>query len=112
MTARIRRGPRRREPNHLSDRMAAVRRNGASDLGTIADDLLGQNRIRKVVALAVFLGGGAEKLTRGHDQGAPSQSLHNISYQTLASYRFIKPAGRPCDLMGHLEIIPRNRRLA
>jgi hypothetical protein len=41
MTARIRRGTRRRKSNDLSDRLAAVRRHRTEDLGSIETDLLG-----------------------------------------------------------------------
>jgi hypothetical protein len=55
MTAGLRRGPRRCQPNRLSHRLAAIRRDGTADLGTIKAYLLGKNRFREVVALALFL---------------------------------------------------------
>lgn len=55
MTAGLRRGPRRRQPNRLSHRLAAIRRNGAAHLGTVKAYLLGKGRFREVVALALFL---------------------------------------------------------
>lgn len=45
MTAGLRRGARRREPNRLPDRVAAIWHDRASDLGTVATDLLGENRL-------------------------------------------------------------------
>jgi len=45
MTARIRRWTRRRKPNDLSDRLAAVRRHRTENLGSIKNDLLGQGRL-------------------------------------------------------------------
>lgn len=56
MTARLRRRRRRREPNHLSQRLAAIRVRIVPELGAIAPDLLGEDRIRKVVAVAILLG--------------------------------------------------------
>ena len=56
MTARIRRGTRRRKPNHLSDRLAAVWGHGTENLGSIETDLLGEDRFREMVALALLLG--------------------------------------------------------
>ena len=55
MTARIRRWTRCRKSNDLSDRLAAVRRHRATNLGSIKNDLLGQGRFREVVALALLL---------------------------------------------------------
>jgi hypothetical protein len=55
MTAGIRRWTRRREPNDLSNRLAAVRRHQAQNLGSIENDLLGEDRFRKMVAVALFL---------------------------------------------------------
>ena len=55
MTARIRRWTRRRKPNDLSDRLAAVRRHRTENLGSIKNDLLGQSRLREMVALALLL---------------------------------------------------------
>jgi hypothetical protein len=55
MTAGLRRGPRRCQQNHLSHRLAAIRRYGAAHLGAVKADLLGENRFREVVALALFL---------------------------------------------------------
>jgi hypothetical protein len=55
MTAGLRRGPRRCQPNHLSYRLAAIRRDGAAHLGAVKAYLLGENRLREVVALALFL---------------------------------------------------------
>ncbi|HEY7320051.1 MAG TPA: hypothetical protein VIE89_20970, partial [Candidatus Binatia bacterium] len=55
MTARFRRGSRRRKPHSLSYRLAAIRGYRASHLGTLQVHLLGQDRVRKVVALALFL---------------------------------------------------------
>jgi len=55
MTAGVRRWTRCGKSNHISDRMAAVWCDRSENLGTIADDLLGENRFREVVALAVLL---------------------------------------------------------
>jgi hypothetical protein len=55
MTAGLRRGPRRCQSNRLSHRLAALRRDGTADLGAIKAYLLGKNRFREVVALALFL---------------------------------------------------------
>lgn len=55
MTARIRRGTRRRKSNDLSDRLAAVRSHGTKNLGSIETDLLGEDRFREMVALALLL---------------------------------------------------------
>jgi hypothetical protein len=55
MTAGLRRGPRRCQSNRLSYRLAAIRRDGTAHLGTIKAYLLGKNRFREVVALALFL---------------------------------------------------------
>jgi hypothetical protein len=55
MTAGLRRGPRRCQPNRLSHRLAAIRRHGAAHLGAVKADLLGKDRLREVVALALFL---------------------------------------------------------
>ena len=55
MTARIRRWTRCGKSNHVSDRLAAVWCDGSKNLGTITDDLLGEDRFREVVALAIFL---------------------------------------------------------
>ena len=58
MTACLRRGTRRRKPNNLSDRLAPFRNHRAPDLGSFTAYLLGQDRIRKVVALALLLVSG------------------------------------------------------
>jgi hypothetical protein len=55
MTAGIRRWTRRGKPNNLSNRLAAIRRHRSENLGSVEIDLLGQDRFRKMVALAVFL---------------------------------------------------------
>jgi hypothetical protein len=55
MTAVIRRWTRRRKPNDLSHRLAAVRRHRSKNLGSIEVNLLGQNQFRKMVAVALFL---------------------------------------------------------
>ena len=55
MTAGLRRGPRRCEPNRLSHRLAAVRRHGAAHVGTVKAYLLGKNWFREMVAVALFL---------------------------------------------------------
>ncbi len=55
MTAGVRRWTRRGKPNDLSNRLAAVRRHRATNLGSIKNDLLGQGRFREVVALALLL---------------------------------------------------------
>jgi len=55
MTAGVRRGSRRRESNSLSHRLAAIRRHGSTHLGTVEAYLLGKNRFREVVAVALFL---------------------------------------------------------
>jgi len=55
MTIGLRRGPRRRDSNHLSHQLAAIRRHRAASLGTIKVHLLGQDRLREVVAVAIFL---------------------------------------------------------
>jgi hypothetical protein len=111
MTASLRRGPRRCQPNHLSHRLAAIRHYGAAHLGTVKAYLLGKNRFREVVALALFLiaysipqsivlyptlkapglvGGGEYRYLCYVNLDALSTylspqaiSLHNISYQTL-----------------------------
>ena len=55
MTPGLRRWTRRCKPNHLSHRLAAVRRHRTENLGTVEGDLLGENRFREMVALALFL---------------------------------------------------------
>jgi len=55
MTAGVRRWTRRRQSNDLSNRLAAVRDYRAADVGTVADDLLGKDRLREMVALALLL---------------------------------------------------------
>jgi len=55
MTAGIRRWTRRRKSNHLSNRMAAVWSYRTADLGPVAHDLLGEDRFREMVALALLL---------------------------------------------------------
>lgn len=55
MTARVRRGARRGESNRISHRVAALWGNRSAHLGSIATHLLGKGRIRKMVALALFL---------------------------------------------------------
>jgi hypothetical protein len=55
MTAGIRRWTRRRQSNHVSDRMAAVWNYRTPDLGSVPNDLLGEDRVREMVALAVLL---------------------------------------------------------
>jgi hypothetical protein len=82
MTAGLRRGPRRCQQNHLSHRLAAIRRYGAAHLGAVKADLLGENRFREVVALALFLEGMTSE-GFPEPEMAREKSLHNISYQTL-----------------------------
>jgi len=41
MTTRIRRGPRRRESNRVSYRLAAIRGNGAVHVGAVPTHILG-----------------------------------------------------------------------
>ena len=55
MTARLRRWTRRGKSNHLSHRMAAIRRHRSENLGPVQIDLLGEGRFRKMVAVAIFL---------------------------------------------------------
>jgi len=55
MTSSLRRWARRRKPNDLSYRLATVRRYRTADLGPVKNDLLGESRLREVVALALFL---------------------------------------------------------
>lgn len=55
MTARVRRWARRRKSNRLSHRLATIRRHRNKNLGTNKAHLLGQDRIREVVAVALFL---------------------------------------------------------
>jgi hypothetical protein len=55
MTAGIRRWTRRRQSNHVSDRMAAVWSDRTADLGSVSNDLLGENRLREMVAVALLL---------------------------------------------------------
>ncbi len=55
MTAGVRRWTRRRESNDLSHRLAAIRRHGPKNLGSVKNDLLGENRFREMVALALLL---------------------------------------------------------
>jgi hypothetical protein len=55
MTAGIRRWTRRRKPNDLSLRLAAIRRHRSAHMGTIETHLLGEDRFRKVVAVALLL---------------------------------------------------------
>ena len=55
MTTRVRRRARRRKPNHVSHILAAIWGNRAPNLGAIASDLLGQNRLREVVPVALLL---------------------------------------------------------
>ncbi len=55
MTASLRRWTRRRKPNHVSYRVAAIRRHGGANLGAVPLDILGENRIREMVVVALFL---------------------------------------------------------
>jgi hypothetical protein len=55
MTAGVRRWTRRRESNDLPIRLAAVRRYRSPHVGSVEAYLLGQDRFRKMVALALFL---------------------------------------------------------
>jgi hypothetical protein len=56
MTARLRRGTRRRKPHDVSAGLAAICCQRLTFVGTISDDLLGQGRVREMVAVALFLG--------------------------------------------------------
>ena len=80
MTAGIRRWTRCRKSNHLSHRMAAVWSYRTADLGTIANDLLGENRFREMVAVAVLLilrPGVTFKMTEGGRSSARiNEKLH------------------------------------
>jgi hypothetical protein len=55
MTAGVRRWTRRGKPNRLSRRLAAIRDYRSENLGSVQIDLLGQDGLRKMVALAIFL---------------------------------------------------------
>jgi hypothetical protein len=55
MTARLRRWTRRCESDHVSNVLAAFWRHRHADLGTFAAYLLGETRVRKVVAVALLL---------------------------------------------------------
>ena len=55
MTAGFRRWTRRSQPNDLSRRLAAIRDHRNENLGPSEIDSLGQARLRKMVALALFL---------------------------------------------------------
>ena len=55
MTACIRRWTRCRKPNDLSRRLAAIRRHRSKNLGPLEVDLLGKDRFREMVAMALFL---------------------------------------------------------
>jgi hypothetical protein len=55
MTARIRRWTRRRKPNDLFNRLATIRRHEPQNLGSVENDLLGEDRFRKMVAVALLL---------------------------------------------------------
>jgi hypothetical protein len=55
MTARIRRGTRRRKSHDLSNRLAAIRRDRSANIGPFTFDLLGQARFREMVAVALLL---------------------------------------------------------
>ena len=55
MTARVRRGARRCNPDYLSYGLAAIWRYCAAHLGTITAYLLGKDWFREVVAMALFL---------------------------------------------------------
>ncbi len=55
MTARIRRWTRRGKSNSLSHGLATVRRYRAANLGAIKAYLLGQGRLREMVAVEIFL---------------------------------------------------------
>ena len=62
---------RRREPNNLSNRLAAVRRHRSTNLGAVEIDLLGQDRFRKVVAVALLLGQAeTDALHENHSKSA------------------------------------------
>jgi len=56
MTARLRRGSRRRKSYKVSAGMAAIWRDGLAFMGPFAAHLLVQSRLREMVALALFLG--------------------------------------------------------
>lgn len=55
MTAGFRRWTRRRKPNDLSNRLATIRRHRSENLGSVENDLLGEDRFREMVALALLL---------------------------------------------------------
>ena len=55
MTTGIRRWTRCCKPNDLSNRLAAIRRHRTTNLGPVENDLLGQGRLREMVAVALFL---------------------------------------------------------
>ena len=62
MTPYVRRRARRRKPDGLPSGLATLRRDRREIVGTVAADLLGQDRFREVVALALLLGeAGAER---------------------------------------------------
>jgi hypothetical protein len=81
MTAGIRRWTRCGESNNISDRVAAIWRHRSENLGTIANDLLGENRFREMVAVAVLLilrPGVTFKMTEGEtDQRKDKAALKN-----------------------------------
>ena len=55
MTSGIRRGPRRSQPDRLPPRVATVWLRGGALLGPVSTDLLGEDRVREMVALALLL---------------------------------------------------------
>jgi hypothetical protein len=112
MTAGLRHGACRRQPNRLSHRLAAIRRYRAAHLGTVKAYLLGENRLREVVALALFLKlnkvsqkgkgmKGREGILRQTPKKVPAKSLHNISYQTLHSRLNLPPAETITSIPAH-----------
>jgi hypothetical protein len=62
MTARLRRRTRRRKSDDVSHVVASFWRHRNTDLGTLTAHLLGQTRVREVVAVALLL----EKEYRPH----------------------------------------------
>ena len=62
MTIGIRRWTRRGKPNDISHRLAAIRRHGSKNLGSLEINLLGKGRFRKVVALALLLGSDPDEI--------------------------------------------------
>ena len=80
MTACIRRGPRRRKSDDLSNRLAALWRNRSTNVRTVALDLLGQGRFREMVVVALFLVAEIRKASGG-EAAIPDREENEINSQ-------------------------------